>query len=241
MVTATLKATPTPAGDSATGIRIRRALQQPGAKGKKGFLLWAVAALPKAMSSKVINAAAQHVSAGMVGAANAAARGPAAGNVQKTARTIGAFRGLRSLQGLGSLQGLRSLQGFGDTTPTMTTIGVDDPTVTDQATAAVINATDSSAADPGWLSSISSALQVASEAYLTKTQVDAAGKIFNTNLSLAQRGLPLIPTNPTAYGLPAPTVNFGLAGGTQKAVLWIAGGIGALILIGSLTRGRKRA
>ncbi len=229
MVTATLKATPTPAGDSATGIRIRRALQQPGAKGKKGFLLWAVAALPKAMSSKVINAAAQHVSAGMVGAANAAARGPAAGNVQKTARTIGAFRGLRSLQG------------FGDTTPTMTTIGIDDPTVTDQATAAVINATDSSAADPGWLSSISSALQVASEAYLTKTQVDAAGKIFNTNLSLAQRGLPLIPTNPTAYGLPAPTVNFGLAGGTQKAVFWIAGGIGALILIGSLTRGRKRA
>jgi hypothetical protein len=224
MTTATLKATPVPAGDPATGIRIRRALQQPGAKGKKGFLLWATAALPKAMADKVINAAAQHVKAGMVSAANMAARGPAAGSPVKTAGTMGGFRGFGYV---------------GD--PTLMTIGVDTPTVSDSATAAVINATDSSAADPSWLSSVSSALQLAGQAYLTKTQVDSANQIFQTNLSLAQRGLPLIPTNPTAYGLPAPTVNFGLSNTTLTPVLWIAGGLGALFLISSLSRGRKRA
>jgi hypothetical protein len=216
MVTATLKATPTPAGDAATGIRIRRALQQPGAKGKKGLLLWVNAAFPKAIADKVIAAAAQYVTPGMAGAAAAAAGGPQAGNTVATANTMGAFRGLR---GFGR---------FGD-------LGVSD-----SASAAIINATDSAAADPSWLSSISSALQLAGQAYLTKTQVDASQQIFNTNLSLAQRGLPMIPTNPTAYGLPAPTVNFGLSSGTMSAGVMVVGGILGVWLLISLSSGKRK-
>ncbi len=232
MVTATLKATPTPAGDPATGIRIRRALQQPGAKGKKGVLLWVDAGFPKQIADKVIAAAARHITPGMAAAAAAAAAGPGAGNVMGTARTMGAFRGLSGRFG-----------SFGDTgNPSMMTLGVDAPVVSDSANAAIINATDSGAADPSWVSSISSALQLASQAYLTKTQVDATNQIFNTNLSLAQRGLPLIPTNPTAYGLPAPTVNFGLAGGTLKPLLWVGGGLALLMFLGSVvSKGRKHA
>ena len=70
MVTATLKATP-------------------GAKGKKGFLLWVTAAFPKAIADRAIEAAAKHVSVGMVGAANSAARGPAAGTPTKTTGGLG--------------------------------------------------------------------------------------------------------------------------------------------------------
>jgi hypothetical protein len=220
MTTATLKATPTPAGDSMTGIRIRRALQQPGAKGKKGLLLWVQAAFPKAMADKALEAAAQHVRGRMVSAARAAASGPQAGN----------------LKGMGRMGAL----GFvGD--PTLMTIGVDTPSVSDSVNSAVINATDSGSADPGWLSSISSALQLGAQAYLSKTQIDASQQIFNTNLQRAQMGLPPIPTNPTAYGLPSPTVNFGLAGGTLTPLLWVAGGIGAIILISSLAGGSRRS
>jgi hypothetical protein len=228
MVTATLKATPTPAGDAATGIRIRRALQQPGAKGKKGLLLWVSAAFPKVIADKVIAAAGKHVTPGMASAAAAAAGGPQAGNKVATANTMGAFRGPLRGSNFGR---------FGD----LTTIGVDPTTVSDSASAAIINATDSSAADPSWVSSISGALQLASQAYLTKTQVDATNQIFQTNLSLAQRGLPLIPTNPTAYGLPAPTVNFGLSSATMSTGVMLVGGLAAVWVLLSLTKGRKHA
>jgi len=226
MPTATLKATPTPAGDPTTGIRINRALTQPGAKGKKGFLLWVQAAFPKAVADKVAAAALQHVSPEMAQAAAQAARGPQAGNVKATARAMGALRPLRG----------GSFSGFGD----LTTIGVDMPTVSDSTTAA-INATDSSAADSSWLTGVSNALQLAGQAYLTKTQVDAQNQIFQTNLQRAAQGLPPIPTNPTAYGLPAPTVNVGLSSTTTSLLLWVAGGVGALWLLSSLTSSRKRA
>jgi hypothetical protein len=112
--------------------------------------------------------------------------------------------------------------------------------VSDSASAAIINATDSAAADPSWLSSVSSALQLAGQAYLTKTQVDASQQIFNTNLSLAQRGLPMIPTNPTAYGLPAPTVNFGLSSGTMSTGVMVVGGILGVWLLISLSSGKRK-
>ncbi|HEV8612325.1 MAG TPA: hypothetical protein VGQ73_02370 [Gemmatimonadales bacterium] len=220
MPTATLKATPTPAGDTATGIRINRALTQPGAKGKKGFLLWVQSAFPKAVADKAATAALAHVSSEMAQAATQAARGPQALNLQATARTMGSFRG------------------FGD----LTTIGFEMPDVS-ASTAAAINATDSAAADSSWLTGVSNALQLASQAYLTKTQVDAQNQIFQTNLQRAQQGLPPIPINPTAYGLPAPTVNVGLTSTTTQALLWVAGGLGALWLLSSFTSGssRKRA
>lgn len=226
MTTATLKATPTPAGDPATGIRINRALQQPGAKGKKGLLLWVQAAYPKAIADKAIAAAASHVSGGMVNAARMGAAGPQSGNILATGGKMGALRA-------------GNMGGFGDFS--LQTIGVDSPSVSDSVNSAVINSTDSGSADPSWLSSVSNALQLAGQAYLTKTQVDASQQIFNNNLQRAQLGLPMLPTNPTAYGLPAPTVQFGLTSGTLTPLLWVAGGLGVIFLLTSMSKGRKRA
>jgi hypothetical protein len=218
MTTATLKATPTPAGDPMTGIRINRAVTQPGAKGKKGFLLWVSAAFPKPVADRVMKAALTQVNPGMLNASmRAASNAPAPNRAGPAVTTMGRFGG------------------FGDTSGLMT-IGVDVPGLSD-STQAAINATDSAAASPSWLDSISTAIQAAGTAYLTKTQIDAQQQIFNTNLARAQQGLPPIPTNPTAYGLPAPTVNFGLAGGTQSTLLWVAGGLGAVLLLSTLTRG----
>jgi len=222
MTTATLKATPIPAGDPTTGIRINRAVAQPGAKGKKGFLLWVAAAFPKAVSDKVMKAALKHVDPGML-SASAGASTPVAGprSAGPTVTKMGRFGG------------------FGDSSGLMT-IGVDVPGLSD-STQTAINATDSAAASPSWLDSISSAIQAAGTAYLTKTQIDAQQQIFNTNLARAQQGLPPIPTNPTAYGLPAPTLNVGLASGTQSMLLWVVGGFGAIALISALTKsGHKR-
>lgn len=241
MTTATLKATPTPAGDTATGIRIRRAVNQPGAKGKKGLLLWINAAFPKAMANQIIAAAGQHLTPGMVAASQSAAAGPAAGSLGRTARTMGAYRGSPYVRRFNPLRGMGA---FGDDTdPTLATITVDPTSVSDATSAAVINATDSSAADPSWLSSVSTAISAVGQAYLTKTQIDASQQIFNTNLQRAQAGLPPIPTNPTAYGLPAPTVNFGLSSTTLTPLLWLGGGLGVILLIASMTssRGRKHA
>lgn len=222
MTSASLFATPKPAGDPMTGIRINRALSQPGAKGKKGFLLWTAAAFPKPIADKVMAAALQHVDPGMRRAAMSAA-GPAS---------------LPDRAGP-SITKMGRFGGFGEDA-NLITIGVDVPGMSD-STQAAINATDSSAASPDWLSSISNAINLAGQAYLTKTQVDAAGKIFDQNLYNAQHGLPMIKTNPTAYGLPAPTVNFGLAGGTQSALLWVAGGLGIIALIASVSKhARKR-
>jgi hypothetical protein len=212
-------ATPKPAGDTLTGIRINRAVSQPGAKGKKGFLLWTAAAFPKEVADRIAKAALKHVNPMMAKsmAYRPGVAGP--GRAGPTVTKMGRFGG------------------FGDDA-NLVTVGVDVPAVSDSVTAAV-NATDSSAADPSWLSSISSAISAAGQAYLTKTQVDAQLQIFNTNLARAQKGLAPIPTNPSAYGLPTPTVNFGLASGTQSVVLWIAGGLGLVLLLGSLSKSRK--
>jgi len=108
---------------------------------------------------------------------------------------------------------------------------------------AVTQATDSGAASGSWLDSIAKLLPVLGQGYLTKQQIDANNAIFRTNLQRAAMVPPQPPiaTNPTQYGLPAPTVNVGLAGGTTQAVLWIAGGLGAVWVLTSLLKnGRAR-
>jgi hypothetical protein len=216
MPTATLKATPTPAGDTMTGIRIQRAVNQPGAKGKKGFLLWVASAFPPAMANPIIRAAAPHASPMLLKAAliRPAPAGPRVAG--PTVTKMGRFGG------------------FGDDA-NLVTIGIDQPQISTDVQAA-INATDSAPATPSWLDSIGTAIQAAGQAYLTKTQVDAASQIFQTNLTRAQQGLPPIPTNPTAYGLPAPTVNFGLASSATTPLLLIGGGIALIILLSSLSK-----
>lgn len=184
--------TPVATPDKATALRIERALKQPGATGKKGFLLWVEAAYPKAIAQQVLNAVKPHV-------------------------------GLQRIQG--------SMAGFGDADP-----GDPGSWPVSVQQSYVTQATDSSAASPSWIDSIAKLLPVLGQGLLTKQQMDANNQLFQVNLQRAQMVPPLPPlaSNPTAYGLPAPTVNFGLAGGTMQAVLWIAGGLGAVWVLTSL-------
>lgn len=140
---------------------------------------------------------------------------------------------------------VRTVGAFGDVSTT-DVVTLPDTIVTAPTTdatsapsSAVTAATDSKPADPSWISSISSAIQAAGQAYLTKTQVDAANQIFQVNLQRARLGQSPIPIDPTQYGLPAPTARIGLTADTSKLVMW--GGIGllAVILLGGLAKGRR--
>lgn len=79
-------------------------------------------------------------------------------------------------------------------------------------------------ASSDWASAISSALQVAGQAYLTKTQVDAMNSIAQVNIQRAQQGLPPLPSDPSLYGVPGPSVNVGLSAATTKTLM-IGGGL----------------
>lgn len=219
MTTATLLATPKPSGDTMTGIRINRAMTQPGAKGKKGVLLWVAAAFPKPIVDKVMKAALTQVDPMMLSTVMGQSGAPLPSRAGPTVTKMGRFGG------------------FGDDA-NLVTIGVDTPSVSD-STQAAINATDSGAASPDWAATISSAINAAGQAYLTKAQVDTMSQIAQQNILLAQKGLPLIPTNPTTYGLPAPTVQLGLASSTLTPLLYVVGGIGALFLVMHLSKSHR--
>lgn len=211
--------TPTlPTEVKAANIRIDRALAQPGAKGKRGFLLWVQAAFPKKVADAVAMAASKHIPPGGFA------------GLGYVARTQ--WKSPAMFQGLGDDSGLM-------------TIGVDDINLTPSVSQSVADATDSSAASSSWLSDIlsafSSATPALTQAYLTKQQLSNAQTIFNTNLQRAQQGLPPLPTNPAQYGQLSPSLNFGLTSGTQNALLWAAGGLGAIFLVSQLMKGGSPA
>lgn len=210
--------TPTlPAEDKAASIRIGRALAQPGAKGKRGFLLWVAAAYPKKVADAVALAASKHI-------------------------PPGGFAGFGYLPRT-QWKSPAMFQGLGDDS-SLASIGVDDVSLTPSTSQAVADATDSSAASTSWISDIMNAFTsvtpALAQAALTKQQLSNAQAIFNTNLQRAQQGLPPLPTNPAQYGSLTPGFNVGLSSGTQNAFLWAAGGLGAVFLISSLMKGGGR-
>lgn len=207
--------------DKATDLRIKRALNQPGAVGKKGFLLWVEAAYPKAIAKQVLDAVR-----------------PLAGRQMGLQRVQGSVSGFGYAARVGTASSRMGRLGlFGD--------GPDpgDPSSWPASVqqSAVTQVTDSGAASPSWIDSIVKLLPVLGQGYLTKQQMDANNAIFQTNLQRAQRVPPLPPiaTNPTQYGLPAPTVNFGLASGTMQTLVYVVGGLGILWVVTSFMKGGR--
>lgn len=205
-----------------TDMRIQRALSKQGAHGMRGFLLWTEAAWPKAISRKIVAAASRYV--------------PGSTLVPLASPAGGGFAGLGFLGD--------------DTTMTITLPGLDQ--AASDAIAAANDpsqppvsgptaATPAQPATPSWLADIGNAITAATTAYLGAQQVKDAQSIFNVNLQRAQQGLPPIPTNPTQYGLPAPTAQIGLTSGTQSALLWGVGLLaGGLVLAGALGGHKRR-
>jgi hypothetical protein len=85
-------------------------------------------------------------------------------------------------------------------------------------------------------SNLKDILMAASQAYLTREQMQAQEKLFNLQLSRAQQGLAPLDIDISKYGVPAPSVSVGIAGDTQKMLLWGAGIIAAILVLPRLLR-----
>ena len=83
--------------------------------------------------------------------------------------------------------------------------------------------------------------QVAAQAYLTKEQIDAQQRIVNVQLTRAQNNLPPLNIDPQTYGLPAPSIGFGLTGDTRQLLMWGGGIALGVYLLASMMKGRRRA
>jgi hypothetical protein len=195
----------------ATSLRIQRALAKPGATGMKGLLLWTEAAFPKAIAHEVLKAASKYTPGATPNGSVATLASPEHG-------------------------------GFGALSYEWGSLPADDAS-SDPTNAPVSPTTAATASQPApssWVSDIGKAFTAAATGALGVMQAIDAQKIFNTNLSLAQQGKSMIPSNPTQYGLPAPTANIGLAPSAQKTIL-IVGGLAVLgLVVASVQRGRRR-
>lgn len=220
--------------DKATAIAIQRAMAQPGAKGMRGFLLWTKAAFPANISGPILAAARKHVGGTPGGSL-------AGGNFGYAAPR----RYRRPLQGFGdytvadpnnpdNLINLTTGQSLStDASGNTVIINSDGSTSAVNSVDGTIAATPAAPASTSWMSDITSAVAGATQALLGVKQVDAAQQIFNVNLQRAQQGLAPIPTNPTQYGLAAPTVNVGVSSATLTPILYVVGGIALLLMLGS--------
>lgn len=209
-----------------TQLRIERALAKPGATGMKGLLLWTEAAFPSALSKRVLQAASKYTPGAGIGPAHI------------PAPTLAS----PASQGFGFLGDVT----LSDVSFDPNQVGIDDSAAQaiSDATQAPMSqttaATPSQPASSSWISDIANAFGAASTAYLGAQQVKDAQTIFNTNLARAQQGLPMIPTNPTQYGLPSPTAQIGLTGSTSSLLMWVGGGLALALVLGGMASGRRR-
>lgn len=90
-----------------------------------------------------------------------------------------------------------------------------------------------------WADSISKLISAYGQYKLTDQQLDVVKQITQANLQRAQQGLSPLPYDASQLGL-APTVNFGLSGGTSQLVMYSAIGLGAILLL-STFMGKRRA
>lgn len=216
-----------------TDLRIQRALAKPGAYGMKGFLLWTEAAWPPAIAQKILQAASKYT--------------PGAGPLPGAFSPTLASPANQGFGRFGRLGFLGDDSGIVDVSFDPSSLGVssdvtsaiaaaNDPTM--PPVSATTSATSSQPASASWASDIGSAVTAATTAALGIVQVNDAQKIFNTNLQRAQQGLAPIPTNPTTYGLPAPTANIGLTSGTTSTLLLLGGLLAAGLVLSSFA-GKK--
>lgn len=198
--------------------RINAALNAPGARGMKGFLIWVKAAWPAPIANKILAAAKAHLeksahlaSVSPIGAANRAMR--------------------RGVGGLG-----QSLVSTSEVMQPITfTAGSSD-----SSGSSTIAATPSSSAGSSWLSDIGTAISGAVQGYLGLQQSKDAQTLFDTNLQRAQQGLAPLNANPSAYGIVSPSVNVGLSPQVQTMLIYGGVGLGAIALIYIAMRAVKK-
>lgn len=96
--------------------------------------------------------------------------------------------------------------------------------------------TTSSTTGGTMLDVLKNAVTIASQAYLTKTQLDAQKRILDLQVARAQQGLPPLDIDPGAYGVPR--VSVGVTDDTKKFLMYGGIGLGLLLLFNMM--GRRR-
>jgi hypothetical protein len=125
--------------------------------------------------------------------------------------------------------------GLGDLTDFMQPVQVDPSLFPTPDVSVSTTVPDSSGSS--WTSTLSSLISAAGQAVLTGQQLVTANKVTNLQLTRAQSGLP--PLNLSAYGVSTtPGLNLGLSSSTEKTVLYLGGGLLAVMLIGGLLKRR---
>ena len=215
MATATVATSAAPVSAN-TVAKVKKAVTTPGAKGAKGFLLWANAALagqPKVLKA-ITQAAAKHVPA----------TSPGVGRFGSFA-FLGRSRARVGMRGFGQTGG--TAYGIGNTAATMP-IGYTAAGSTGYTGAtATAAATPSSAGSTGWASDILGAVTAAGTAATTIAAI-------KSNLTYAQQGLA-----PVAYTVAPTAVTGGMFGsgtgplGMSSGLFWfMLLGAGALVYFG---------
>ena len=94
-------------------------------------------------------------------------------------------------------------------------------------------------APASWTDSLKDIVMAASQAYLSREQIKAQGKILDTQIARAQANLPPLDIDLERYGIQAPQVQVGVASGTLKTAGLILGGLGLIYFLGQFVRGRR--
>jgi len=208
-----------PAAASATA-KVKKAVTSTGAKGAKGFLIWAAAALPAKLVKPIVAAAAKHVPAtspgiGRFGSFAFLGRAPVKFRRGKIGR-LGRF-GQTGLTGVGGTYNV----GSGSTQIGITSGGYGTaPVGSTGTTSATIASTPSTAGSTSWASDIMGAITAAGAAASTVAAVQQ-------QLNYAQQGAAPAPIVVAPSGAVTGTVM-----GMSPAVFWfMALGAGALLLV----------
>ena len=201
---------------AATAVsKVKKAISTPGAKGPKGFLLWAKAALPPQLVKPIVAAAAKHVPSTAPGVGRF-------GSFAFLGRSVGRIRPTR-MRGFGQTGGTT---GYGAQIPGLTggtaAAGGTSSIGSTGVTSATIAASPSTAASSSWANDILGAVTAAGAAATTITAIKA-------NLTAAQQGLSPVAYVPGATG--TPVVQPPILGMSPQLFWFMALGAGALLLV----------
>lgn len=106
---------------------------------------------------------------------------------------------------------------------------------TNTSAALPVDAQETGPAKPGVAQTISSILQTVASGYLTAQQVKNQQKVLDMQLQRAQQGLPPLDVDLRQYGM-VPQASVGLTDDTQRLLLWVVAGVGAIVVVSKLIK-----
>lgn len=107
--------------------------------------------------------------------------------------------------------------------------------LTDDMTSAAQVTTETGPVSSGVAQRIKDILLGVSQAYLTAEQMKMQKKVIDTQIARAQAGLPPLDIDLSRYGV-GPQATVGVSQDTQRLLLWLVAGAGAIYLVPKLLR-----